>query len=210
MLAKNIPPPEFRAPRSGVPIDLDAHIKALPAKAAAKGMFFSDLIKLAEGKLSPEEIATRAGVPHRRYVPFMDYPMADLHKITVEVAKVVHPKLPLGDALRLLGRRSYVIFLGSHAGRVLIMSLGQDIEKVMLMGPKAYRIALNFGQFWVERVGERHIRFGVEEYPGFLETQQVGVVEGVFEHFGVRGQVQLALTDIGSGVFDIYWQPKET
>lgn len=208
MLAKNIAPEVFVPARSGVPVDLEAHVSALPPKAAGKGMFFSDLLKVAEGKATPEEIAVRAGVPHRRYVPFVDYPLGDLSRITVEVAKVAYPKLPLGDALRLLGRRCYVTLLSSHAGRVLLMSLGNDIEKVFLAGPKAYRLILNFGNFWTERLGERHVRFGLEGYPAFIETYQVGIVEGVFEHFGVQGQVLVSLRDLGTGTLDITWQPK--
>ena len=88
MLAKSVPPPRFVSPRSGVAIDLDAPLKALPAKATGKGIYFADLFKVAEGKLSAEELAQRAGVPHRRYVAFMDYPYADLLKLTLEVAKV--------------------------------------------------------------------------------------------------------------------------
>jgi uncharacterized protein (TIGR02265 family) len=209
VLAKSIPPPHFVPPRSGVAIDLDAHLKALPAKAMGKGIYFADLFKIADGKLSAEELAERAGIPHRRYVAFMDYPYADLLKLTLEVGKVAYPKLPLGDAVRLMGRRAYVTMLSSHAGRVLLMSLDHDVERVFLISPKAYKLVLNFGRFHSERVGERHVRFGFNGYPGFLETYQVGVVEGVFEHFKIRGEVTLALTDIGAGTFDVTWQSKE-
>ena len=209
MLAKSIPPPQFILPRSGVSIDLDAHLKALPAKATGKGIYFADLFKLAEGKLSAEDLAQRAGVPHRRYVAFMDYPYADLLKLTLEVGKVAYPKLPLGDAVRLMGRRAYVTMLSSHAGRVLLMSIDHDVERVFLISPKAYKLVLNFGRFQSERIAERHVRINFSGFPGFLETYQVGVVEGVFEHFKIRGEVTLALTDIANGAFDVVWHPKD-
>jgi uncharacterized protein (TIGR02265 family) len=208
VLAKSIPPPNFVPARSGVTVDLDAHLKIVPAKAACKGMFFADLFKMVEGKATPEEIATRAGVQHRRYVSFVDYPYTDLLKLTVEVAKIAHPKLPTGDAIRLIGRRCYFTLLGSQVGRVLLMSLGMDAEKVFLAAPKACRIVLNFGRFSAERVGERHVRFVCEGYPSFLESYHVGAIEGCLEHFGDRGEVRIALKDLGTATFDITWEPK--
>lgn len=210
MLAKSIPPPKFVPARSGVTVDLDAHLKVVPAKAACKGMFFADLFKMVESKATPEEIATRAGIPHRRYVSFVDYPYGDLLKLTVEVAKIAHPKLSTGDAIRLIGRRCYFTLLGSQVGRVLLMSLGMDAEKVFLVAPKACRIVLNFGKFWAERVGERHVRFGCDNYPSFLESYHVGAIEGCLEHFGNRGEVHIALTNLGSAAFDITWEAKSS
>jgi uncharacterized protein (TIGR02265 family) len=208
VLAKSIPELVFRAPRTGLTVDLEAHVEALPRDAKGKGMYFRDLVALTEDKVRPEQLAERAGIPLRRYVPFLDYPMAELLKLTLTVASIVHPKLSSGDALRAFGRRSYATLLNTHAGRVLLASLGNDIERVFLIAPKAYRLVMNFGRFHSERVEERHVRFMYEAFPSFIETYHVGALEGVFQHFGVEGSVQVSLPDISTGTFDVTWNAK--
>ncbi len=169
-------------------------------------MFFRDMLALVASKASAEEIAERAGVPHRRYVPFLDYPMADNLKVTVEIAKVLHPEVPVGAAIRRIGRTSYRTFLGSQPARVLMAAVGaKDVEKVLLLAPKAYPIVMNFGRVWAEKVGEHRVHSGCESFPAFLETYQVGVVEGVFDHFHVEGEVRIALTDVANAVIEATW-----
>src|SRR5688500_5936387 len=111
--------PAYRAPAPDPPLDLGAHLACLPPNATCKGMFFRDLLALVERKASAAELAARAGIPERRYLPFSDYSMSDNMRLTVEVAKVAHPNLSLGAAVRRLGSTSYTTFLSSHAGRVI-------------------------------------------------------------------------------------------
>jgi hypothetical protein len=198
----------FVKPRSGLAVDVDAHIKALPANAMCKGMFFRDMLDAAEGKATSEQLATRAGVEPRRYVAFRDYPIAENFKLGLEVAKVAHPRLATGDAFRLLGRRSYVTLLQSHAARVLLAAVGGDVERVLLLAPKAMRLVLNFGHFHSERIAENCVHFRCESYPAFVETYLVGTLEGVFQHFGVDGEIKIAIEDIGKATFEARWTPR--
>ena len=107
----------FREPRTDAPIDLEAHVRATPAGATTKGMFFSHLAGLAERASPSADLAALAGVAPRRYVAFLDYPYVDLQRFLYAATKLVHPKDSVGVALRKLGRTIYPLFLGSHVGR---------------------------------------------------------------------------------------------
>lgn len=168
-------------------------------------MFFRDLIALAASVVEASELAARAGIPDRRYVPFFDYPMSELLRLTVEVAKAVYPSHSLGAGLRLIGRTGYATFLSSHAGRVATMTLGNDVHELILAAPKLFKIVMNFGELEASAVGERCVHTACRKFPAFLETYQVGVVEGVFQHFDVSGQVRIALTDIATAVIEARW-----
>ncbi len=94
---------ELAPPRLREPVDLDAHLERLPRDASCKGMFFKTIFALGAAAGSPAELAKAAGIPARRYTPFLDYPMRDNLRLTVEVARRVYPRLALGEALAEIG-----------------------------------------------------------------------------------------------------------
>jgi len=155
--------------------------------------------------MSVAELAARASIPERRYVPFLDYPMGDNLRLTVEVARVMHPELSLGAAVRRMGRTSYSTFLSSHAGRVLASTVGRDVEQMLLLSPKVMRLFLNFGEFSAKVSGAQCVHISARNFPLFLESYQVGVIEGVFEHFEVTGSVGIALESISNAQFEARW-----
>jgi len=195
--------PSFREPRTDVAIGLDASMRLLPAGAAVKGIFFNDVIRRASVAISEDALAIAAGVKSRRYLAFFDYPYADWMRIAVAAAEALSPRATPAFGLRELGRHAYDAFLDTHIGRVLLGVLGLDARAVLRNGPKAYAVVLNFGEITGELVSERVARYRFRDFPGFLETYQVGVLEGVLAHCKVEGRVMIALEDLANAVIDV-------
>lgn len=196
----------FREPSVDVPVDLEAHLKLLPAGATCKGMFVRDVLAMVAKHATAEQVATRAGVKPRRYLPFSDYPMTENYPIIVEAAKLLHPSQPIAVGLRALGRIGFRTFLSSTAARVLMAVVGAgEVDKVFMLTPKSYALSINYGRIDVTRVSERCIHITLADYPSFLETYQVGLFEGVFDHFHVQGRVRIALIDLANAVIEVAW-----
>jgi uncharacterized protein (TIGR02265 family) len=194
----------FHRPRVDDAIDLDEHLRRLPADATCKGLYFQDPIERAR-KIAGIDVALAAGLAPRRYVAFREYPYADFLRVLLTTAPIVHPKTPLGEGLRRLGRGAYDAFLGSHVGRVILGAFGTHFEAILLHGRRAYEVSVNFGQVTVEPVGTRHVRYHLANMPAFLETFQVGIVEGAMIACKVRGEVLVKVEDLANAVFDIQW-----
>ena len=196
----------LREPDEDAAIDLAAHLARLPENATCKGMFFRDLVALADKRATAEELAERAGIQSRRYIAFFDYPMSDNLRLTCEVAKAVHPTVSLGAGIRRIGRTSYATFLSSHARRVVASTLGRDVKKWLVYAPKAIRMVMNFGELSIAPGPGASARLSCRNFPAFLETYQVGAVEALFAHFGVKGTIQVAVEDVGTAFFELSWE----
>ncbi len=199
------PAEEFVAPRFDREPDLAGHLALLSPSAKCKGMFFRDKFDLAKNHGSPEDICRAAGAEVHRYLPFLDYSMHDNLRITVEVARRVHPQLPLGEGLRRLGRSALHTFVSSHVGRVLVVAAGNDVGSVMAVAPRAFAIVMNFGAVTVERPSPGRLISRCSDLPAFIETYQVGVIEGIFAHFGVIGTVRVAIKSKSHGAIEARW-----
>lgn len=195
----------FVKPRFDQPVDVEGHLARLPANATCKGMFFRDLIALATSHVSEQELLASAGIPARRYLAFLDYPMHDNLKLTVAVAKVVHPHVPLAEGLRRLGRTGYQTFLASHVGKVLILAVSHDVAAVLELAPRAYPLIMNFGEVSTERPGPRTVIARCRSFPAFVATYQVGTIEAVFEQLRVDGQVRVCVEDIANVAIEASW-----
>jgi serine/threonine-protein kinase len=186
-------PAAFRVPNFAAPVDVEGHLALLPPDATCKGMFFLDLLEFASKARSPSDLAYLAGIPARRYLPFRDYPMADNLRLSVAIAGAVFPRLPTGEALRRMGNRAFDLVLGSHLGRTLFDIFGRDPEPILLHGPRAYRLLIGLGEVRSEQLGPREFILHARGLPLYLETYQVGVLEGVLRHCRRRGDVRIAL-----------------
>ncbi len=197
--------PLFVRPRFDRPVDVAGHLARLPANATCKGMFFRDLIALASTHADEATLLEAAGIERRRFVHFLDYPMRDNLKLTVAVAKVVHPDAPLGEGLRRLGRAGFATFLASHVGKVLVMAASHDVGEVLALAPRAYPLVMNFGTVTTERVDANTVVARCRDFPAFVETYQVGTLEAIFAHFGVEGDVRVHVTDIENIAIEARW-----
>jgi uncharacterized protein (TIGR02265 family) len=194
----------FHPPRVDERVDLEAHLSLLPPNAACKGLYFQDPIERAR-RIAAVDVAAVAGVPARRYVPFRDYPYADFLRVLHVAAPVVHRKVSMGEGLRRLGMGAYDALLGSHVGRVILGAFASHFESILLHGQRGYEVSINFGQVTVEWVASRHVRYHFAHMPAFLETFQVGVVEGAMAACKVRGEVLVKVEDLANAALDIQW-----
>jgi uncharacterized protein (TIGR02265 family) len=186
-----------------VAIDLDASLALLPPGAAVKGIFFNDVIRRARIAISEDALAAASGVKARRYVAFFDYPYVDWMRIAVAAAQALSPDATPALGLRELGRHAYDAFLDTQIGRVLLGVFDLDAGAVLRRGPKAYALVLNFGEITAQFVSDKVARYRFRGFPGFLETYQVGVLEGVLVHCKVEGRVLIALEDLANAVIEV-------
>ncbi len=195
--------PPLRDPDFKAPVDVDGHLALLPPDATCKGIFFLELVRLGSTVTSPSELFRLAGFPERRYVVFRDYPLAENLRLTVAVALAVFPKMPLGEALRRIGQTAFDTVSTSLVGKTLFGVFGRDLEPLLFTGPRAYKLFLSVGEVLVEKAGPRTFRFHARALPGFIETYQVGVVEGLLRHCGVRGRLRVALEGLDRGLVEL-------
>ncbi len=195
----------YGPPRFDAPIVLEEHVRALPPGATCKGLFFHDLIDQLR-KLAPNSsILSPGGLGARRYVHFFDYPYADFMRLLHGTAQAIFPGAPIGEGLRRLGRKTYVALLNSQVGKVIFGVLGDDFLSVIKLGTRGYQVSMNFGRLDIEVIGKEHIRYYFRDLPAYLETFQVGVVEGAMQACNVEGRVLVSLTSMSSASFDIRW-----
>jgi uncharacterized protein (TIGR02265 family) len=192
-----------RPPNLDAPVDLRAHLALLPPSAATKGMFVADLLGAASRHLTAFEVRALAGVPDRRIFPFSNYPMAEYMKIQIVVAGALHRDAPLGEGLRRLGQRAFATLLDSQVGRTLFGLLDRDFERLMALVGRAHDLTLNFGALGVEKSGPGRYLVRARDLPVFLETYQVGVIEGMLDHCGERAQIRVAVERLDSAVLEV-------
>lgn len=195
----------FEEPRFQLHVDVGDQAARLPRGAACKGMFFLDAIARARRVDSNFDPSRVAGVTPRKYVPVLDYPHAEWMRVAAAAAAIVRPGR-VGDGLRELGRHTYDTIFESALGRVLFGPLGFDLGQVVAHVNLGYRLGLSFGKVSSERLDESHYRVTFRDMPTFLETYNVGVIEGAILHYRAEPQVLIELKDIGHAVMDVRWR----
>jgi uncharacterized protein (TIGR02265 family) len=194
----------FHEPDFEAPVDLEAHLAALPPEATCKGLFLADLVQQA-GKVTTErDLFRMAQIAERRYVGFRDYPLADAVQLAVTTARVLYPRYPLGEGLRRAGQTVFDALMGTHIGRSLFGILGREVDLVLLAGPKAFKLMVNVGQLTADKAGFRTFHLRAQEFPGLLETYQIGVLEGMLRYCGQRGRIRIALEDLGTATIELH------
>jgi uncharacterized protein (TIGR02265 family) len=196
---------EFHPPRVSAPIDLERHLRELPPDATCRGLFFADPIERL-GRAQPGHPILRSGeIGGRRYLPFRSYPYADYMRLMHDAARALHPREPVGEGLRRVGRGAYTALLSNQIGRVMFGVFGRSFDQIVRMGARGYGVSVSFGSVRVEERGERHIRYHFEDFPAFIETVQVGIVEGAMDLCEVEGEVRVKMRGLAHGTFDVRW-----
>ncbi|MDP3274599.1 MAG: DUF2378 family protein [Deltaproteobacteria bacterium] len=194
------------APNLDHPVDVDAHLQALPDSATTKGMFFTQLLKNLGARASEAELDKALVSRPSRYLPFGNYPMHDNIRLTVLVAQKLYPQLSLGRALHAMGRASFDAFAESHLGRALLETINPELGAVLRAGPRIFSTLFNFGHVEFDQMDDRIMRFTFREMPIFIETFQVGAIEGLARHVRASVRLQIALQSISHGTVEIRWQ----
>jgi uncharacterized protein (TIGR02265 family) len=185
-------------------VDLEGHLAQMSPDASCKGMFLADVIQRASRVTSEQTLFRAAQLPERRYVAFRDYPLAETMKLFMAAARALFPRYPPGEGLRRLGQTAFETVLATHVGRALFGILGRDVEPILLTGPKAFKLMVNVGHVSAEKTSYRTFTFHAHDFPAFLETYQVGVLEGVLRYCGERGRIRIAVEDLAHATIELH------
>ena len=196
-------PATLRDPDFEAPVDIEAHLDALPPEATCKGLFFLDVLQRLSKSPTEVDVFRAAQLPARRYVAFRDYSLGDAYRLTLAATRVLFPRYPLGEGLRRMGQSTFDAVLTTHIGRSLFGILGTDVEPILLTGPKAFKLLVSIGQVTAEKTAPRVFTFRVQEFPAFLETYQVGVLEGVLRHCKQHGKVRIAVQTLSAATLEV-------
>lgn len=188
-----------------MPPPLEATIAALPEKATCLGLYFNDVIDAVVRNRSDADVLAAAELPKKRYFPFFSYPYADVVRVIGAAAKLLHPRIPHGEAIRRLGHTVYERLFKTRVGQVVFGALDNDVRRILLAGPRGYDLSLNFGKLTAESPEERRVLYHFRDLPGLLETYQVGIIEGTLRHLNVAGRVQIDVFDVGNADVEITW-----
>ncbi len=145
-------------------------------------------------------------MPQRRYLPFLSYPYADVIRLIVAAGRVMHPRGTIAEGVRRVGHTAYDRLLSTRAGSALFGAFVHDPERILLLGPRAYKLSINFGTVAAEPSGERRVIYRFRDTPAMLETYQVGVLEGALRHLGVDGRVLIDVFDVGNADMELTWR----
>ena len=195
----------FQAPRFDKPPAIAETIAALPDSATCLGLYFNDVIDTVARARPDADLFALANIKKRRYFPFFSYPYADMLAILATGAKLVHPRVSHGEAIRRLGYRVYEKLFATKVGQLVFGVLGNDVEHVLLAGPRGYSMSSNFGEVTAEVVGEKKAIYHFRKYPALLETYQVGVFEGALAFMKVTGTVRVSLIDVANADIEVTW-----
>jgi uncharacterized protein (TIGR02265 family) len=197
--------PATYSPDFSQSVDLEAELAALPAAAAARGFYFTELIKELEAKAPGVDPFAELGLEKPRYRAFKEYPYGEFLRLNVFAAERIYPDLPTGEGLRRLGRGAYNVFVSTQIGRVLLGAVGNNFGRIAKLGCRAYSTSLNFGKVQWTAIGDREGYYTFVDLPAFVGTYQVGVVEGGLRATKTTGVVTVAVERPGHGVIHIRW-----
>jgi uncharacterized protein (TIGR02265 family) len=200
------PPPEsaFNDPDCTRPLDLEALVSLIPATATVKGVFVDGIEKLMT-RVPDGRKRLYDQMPRTRYLPFKDYARGEVMRVEARAAELLFPRIPLREALRRTARLIYPMFLDSLPGKVVFGVLGNDVESVLRLGPRGNSVVVNFGAVSSESVGTRRWRVHYRDYYSFLDCGDVGVFEGIIQHYGFAPRVRVAQPSTFEAWYDIQW-----
>jgi uncharacterized protein (TIGR02265 family) len=186
----SLPAPGFFAPDFDRAVDLREYVDLCPPGATTRGTFLTHLCDHVRKEVGPFRSASiHDRVASRRWVPFGSYALTDFMKLAHSAAGLVHPSHPAGEGLRRLGWLAYPSFAATMAGRVVLFALGSRMEDVMESATTAYKVTLPEATVRVLRRASKHYRLELRSVFSFVDTYQVGVLEGAFRAHGIEPSI---------------------
>lgn len=184
--------------------EAQAYLRRVPPEVTCKGMFFTELQKLARS----HGVGLSSSVTElveRRYVAFRDYPLTEHMRLTASLAPLLAPGQSPRQGLRILGRRAFPTFAGSIAGRVATGFIDDNMNRVLDVSSRALHLSLSRGSVVAHSLGERSYELKFQEIYGYLDSYYVGVVEGALLHHGMRPALEITLQSPTDGTFLVQW-----
>jgi uncharacterized protein (TIGR02265 family) len=190
---------ELYAPDFAAPLEVSQYMGRVPPGATIKGMFVTSLLNAVGPKCD------RLPEARKSYVAFKDYPLSEQVRLIPEVARVVHPELPLRQAIRAIGHRIYPEFSASLIGKVLFAAVGKDPAALLQAGAKAYAMSASVGTVELHESTNRHALIQLHDMYNYIDCYQIGIIEGAFAVIGLCPAVRIKLDSPVSGWFKLTW-----
>jgi uncharacterized protein (TIGR02265 family) len=195
----------YYAPSWDAPFDAEAYLRTVPPGAMIKGLFGATVSAAAkQRKLTLKRAA-------EKYLPFLDYPLVDHNRLLLECATTFWPDLPVRQGLRKIGRAAMASLLETTFGKALLGGLTQPDTVALALGSLAKAFATTLSKptplFEVIETGDRSALLRLRDSWTFLDSQQVGIIEGLGKLCGVRVEVRLAIESPGSAEYSCSWEP---
>ena len=188
----------FSPPDWNAPLDVETYLREAPRGGAIKGMFFADQV----------EMARKAGKPlpgRKRYFAFKDYPIKEYMELLLETAELVHPGVPIREALRRLGRPAYPTLADTMIGRAIFALAGDSFHRILAVASKAYAVSVKPGKVDLVSSGDNWARMELRTIWAFPDCYQVGVFEGGMEVLGLYGTIQVRTQSLCDVDFHLEW-----
>ena len=173
-----------------------------------RGMFFRGMLESFRA-LGNEALVRRCleECGQERFVDFFSYSVHVQSQIFLTALPTLAERHGSGEAaLRQIGRRSIVDFLGSVAGRAMLMMAHGRPRPMIDHMPTAYRVAVSFGEMKVVWTGARQgtLHIGMSFLPAPVYA---GMLQGVLEASRAQGIHTLARETGESGIAcDFSWE----
>lgn len=137
--------------------DLEKRLSLATKEDTARGMFFNGVVgavRTLGGEAAVERCLTASG--EKRFVDFFNYPVAAFLRLAYVAAQVMGPQFGGFDgALRRMGTQATTDFLGSMAGKTLLLLAAESPKRLVGNLPAGYRAAVSYGERGVSWTGEK-------------------------------------------------------
>jgi uncharacterized protein (TIGR02265 family) len=186
----------FALPDWQAPLDAAALIALAPEDGKVKGLYFQDLVDRA-GALADAR---------PRYVPFIDYPLREYMALCVSAAEAAHPREPLRNGLRLLGRGAYPKLVSTLIGKTIFGVAGRDFGTVLELASRGYSVSMSPGAVSLTERESHRARVELRQIWNFADAYQVGVFEGALIALGSSGEVKIRQLSPCDVDFEVTWK----
>jgi len=195
----------FSKPDFSAPLDLRSHLDTVPADGEVRGMYFLALLEESKRHITAATKTPFARWHERRYVAFRSYSLRDYLEFSYETAVAVFPRVSAREALRRLGWQAYPTFANTMVGKVVFGVLGKDVERIFMAAPRAYELSIKPGHAEVHRLAPAHFRVFLSDIYNFVDSYQIGVVEGALRHLELSPEVQILSISPTEALLDVRW-----
>ncbi len=198
------------APCFTTPLDVDGVIAQIPESAQIKGFFVTSYEKMLTARRPDLATQIKEAMPRKSYASLNSYPRAEVARAEVALARLVCPDQPVREAIHQATLHVYPTFLSSLLGRVVLSTVGRNVDTVLGLGPRMMSSVTNYGSVAAEKIAERHWRYHYKDYYSWLDCGDVGVIEGLLVHYGKVPHLTVAITGPFEMWLDIKWREKES
>jgi uncharacterized protein (TIGR02265 family) len=190
---------DFVSADDQAPLDVQAALAQTPPAVELRGMFFNTYLEAAKKRGLTLKTT-------RSYSAFKMYPLREWQAFLLDALPVLHPGLTVRGALRSAGRVAYPTFADSMLGRVIFGVLNKDLGRILRIAGKGYEHSLSMGKAEQVDGGDDWAQIHLTDVWSFVDSYQVGVIEGAIDACGRQGEVRVRPIGPSEAEFLVRWR----